>query len=183
MTNLGVVVGMLNRGYSPADFNYIKGQAEVWDAEGGPAGRLMLKAARDVLIATGRGHTAPAFHLNFLCKMGSWDPHTREVAQHVAQLLEVLRPHEKRAFGLRDALSAGGLAGRGALLGSVGLGGGLGALYWLLSRHANQDSADISAMQNQVDYYRELGRELEDSMRRKYRYERGEPQQAELVQS
>lgn len=174
MRNLGFAIGAMLRGYSPSDANYILGKAAVWDRDGGPAGRLLIKAARDVMIATGRGQTAPAFHLHFLVKSAAWDTHAREVAQHIGQVLSVLKPHEKLAFSIRDAIGAGGLAGRGALLGSAAMGGGLGALYWLLSRHANQDSADIESMQQQVDYYDELGRELEDSMRRKYRYERGE---------
>jgi len=178
MRELGILIGAMERGYNPADMDYIKAQAEVWDREGGPAGRLLIKAARDVMVATGRGHTAPAFHLHFLSKSADWNEHAKEVALNVAQILEIFDPMRKQAFNLRDVGSAGLAAGKGALLGSMALGGGLGALYWMLSRHANQDTADIEAMQRQVDYYDELGRELEDSMRRKYRYDRGTQQPA-----
>jgi hypothetical protein len=176
MRELGVLIGAMEHGYSPDDFDYIKSQAAVWDREGGPAGRLLIKAARDVMVATGRGQTAPAFHLHFLSKSADWNEHTKEVARDVAEILEIFDPMRKQAFKLPDVVGAGAAAGKGALLGSMALGGGLGSLYWLLSRHANQDSADIEAMQRQVNYYDELGRELEDSMRRKYRYERGNQQ-------
>lgn len=173
MRKLGMLIGAIEHGYNPGDMDSITSSAAVWDAEGGPAARLMFKAARDLLVATGRGQSAPAYHLHFLSKSASWDVHAKEVASHVAQVIDVLGPMHKQAFNVRDVAGAGGLMGRGALLGSMMLGGGLGTLYWLLSRHSNQDAADIESMQNQVNYYNELSKELEDSMRRKYRYDRG----------
>lgn len=170
-----MLIGAMERGYNPEDMDYIEAQAKVWDAEGGPAGRLLIKAARDVLIATGAGHTAPAFHLHFLAKSADWNTHSKEVAADIARVLEIFEPHRKEAF-VKDLTGAGMAGARGALLGSMALGGGLGSLYWLLSRHSNQDNADIEAMQRQVEYYNELSRELQDSMRRKYRYDRGEQQ-------
>lgn len=174
MREIGIFIGATERGYNPEDLDYIKAAAEVWDENGGPAARLLFKAARDLFIATGREHCAPAFHLHFLSKSADWNTHAKEVAQHLVQTMEVLEPMRKQAFSLKDVASAGALAGRGALLGSVGAGAGLGSLYWMLSRHSNQDNADIEAMQKQVQYYRELSKELEDSMRRKYRYDRGQ---------
>jgi len=171
-----MLIGTMERGYNPDAMDYINAQAAVWDAEGGPAGRLLLKAARDVLVATGAGQTAPAFHLHFLSKSADWNTHSKEVAAEVVRVLEIFEPHRKEAF-VRDLTGAVGTGARGALLGSAALGGGLGALYWMMSRHANQDSADIEAMQRQVEYYNELSRELQDSMRRKYRYDRGDQAQ------
>lgn len=182
MRALGIFIGATERGYNPGDLDYIKAAAEVWDKDGGPSARLLFKAARDLFIATGRPHCAPAYHLHFLSKSASWDEHAKEVAQLVVQTMEVLEPMRKQAMSLKDVVGAGTLAGRGALLGSIGAGAGLGSLYWMLSRHSNQDNADIEAMQKQVQYYRELSKELEDSMRRKYRYDRGQqPAAAEPV--
>lgn len=173
MKKLGMFLGAIERGYNPARLPSMQAAGQVWDTDGGPAGRLLIKAARDLLIAQGRGQSAPAFHLHFLCKSSAWDTHSKEVAAAVAEVLDVCEPMRKEAFGAKDVLGASGALGRGALLGSLGLGGGLGALYWFLSRHSNQDDAETEAMSNQVKYYDELARELEDSMRRKYRYDRG----------
>lgn len=181
MKKLGMLIGAVEHGHNPGDLDAISGAVQVWDRDGGPAGRLLTKAARDLLIATGRGHTAPAFHLHFLCKSANWDLHAQEVAQEIAQVLEVCDDLRKEAFSLKDIPAAGGAVGRGALLGSMGLGGGLGALYWLLSRHSNQDDAEVEAMSNQVRYYDNLARELEDSMRRKYRYDRGNQSRKQIA--
>lgn len=173
---LGIAIGLTEHGYNPQDLAYIEGSNAVWDREGGPSGRLLIKAAHDLLVATGRGRTAPAWHLHFLTKMSDWDAHSKEVAEHIGQVMEVLEPMRKQAFNVSDAIGAGGTVGRAALLTSLAAGGGLGSLYWLLSRHSNQDSSDIESMQNQVNYYNELSKEVEDSMRRKYRYERNDEQ-------
>lgn len=177
MRNIGIFIGATEHGYNPSAMHFIKAAAERWDAEGGPAARLVFKAARDLLTATGRQYSAPAFHFHFLSKSADWNDHAKEVVTLVAQVVEVMSPMHKQAFNIKDVTSAAGLAGRGALLGSVGLGAGLGSLYWLLSRHSNQDDADIEAMRKQVDYYHSLSKELEDSMRRKYRYDRGDQDQ------
>ena len=184
MNDLGIAIGLTEHGYNPRELDYIKAANEVWDKDGGPAGRLLLKYAHDVLVATGRGRGAPAFHLHFLTKSAAWDYHAKEMAAHVANVLEVLEPMRKQAmmvahpFGVPALVETAGMLGRAGVMGAMGLGGGAGALYWLLSRHANQDTADMEAMKNQTDYYHQLSRELDDSMRRKYRYERHQqPQQ------
>lgn len=151
--------------------SFCEGRATKFaSVDGAPAGRLILKMASQILEATGRGQTAPAHHLRNLMatKEASSASHFQEVVDHVTGVMHALEPMSKRAF--TDAAGAAGLAGRAGLYGSVGLGTGLGALYWLLSRHSSQDSADLESMQNQVDYYQQLGAELEDSMRNKYRY-------------
>lgn len=176
MYQLGELAACLEYGYLPADLPFIKGATARWNAEGGPAARLLLKVACDVLQVAGRGRTAPAFHLHGIVKAGMWNAHVREVCDTVGQVLQVMQPRTqvflKQAFvNAKDIIGLGGLGMRTALLGSLAAGGGLGALAWLLNRHSSQDSAEIEAMQHQKDYYSDLARELESSMRRKYRYD------------
>ena len=184
MQKLGKYIGFVEMGISPAYENFCEGVSDLWDSEeGAPAARLMIKGARDLLIATGRGQTAPAFHLHFISKSADWNTHCREVADHVASVFKFMDDFTKEGSAVRDLLGGGTFLGRGAMYGAMGLGGGLGALYWLLSRHANQDSADMEAKEHQIKYYNQLSRELEDSMRRKYRYDRGNQQQPQNDQS
>ena len=174
MDKFGKYIGYVEMGVNPDSEAFCEGVSEVWDSEAGaPAARLLVKAARDLMIATGRGGSAPAYHLHFISKSADWNLHCREVANHVASILKVMEDGVKEGSTIRNLIGGGTVLGRGALYGALGLGGGLGALYWLLSRHANQDSADMEAMNHQIKYYNQLSHELEDSMRRKYRYDRG----------
>ncbi len=134
-----------------------------------PAGRLLVKAAHACLNFSKLGHTAPAMHLKLVSEQSDWGPHCVEVAAHVSRALSLYEPMHKRAFsGLSDGL---GTLGRGVGYGSLGAGAGAGALFWLLSRHANQEAANLEATKNQVDYYHRLSHDLHDSMRRKYQYQ------------
>lgn len=173
---LGKCIGFLEMGAGPRIEGFCTGVSDAWDSEeGGPMARLLVKAARDLLVATGRGQTAPAYHLHLITKTASWHSHCRDVADHVAKVMKATWDFTKQA-SLKDIVGGGTFLGRGALYSAMGLGGGLGALYWLLSRHANQDASDMEAMRHQIKYYNQLSSELEDSMRRKYRYDRGEQQ-------
>lgn len=155
-----------------SSFPFINGMAEAMDGEkSASAGRVLVKAAHDLMLATGRQYEAPTFHLRLVIKSAHWNQHCQDIADHVTRVLKLLEPMQKQAFGAGDATALLGGGARGALYGSMGLGGGLGALYWLLSRHANQDESDAESMQHQLHYYNSLSRELSDSMRRKYDYD------------
>jgi hypothetical protein len=173
MREFGVLLGCAEMGVAPKDFPFVDGLAQALTGEESEkVGRLLVKAARDVMCATGHGKEAPSFHLHFVYKSADWNTHCQEVADHVAQVLTVLHPLEKKASSMAGNLAAGaGLGLKGVGYGALGAGGGLGALYWLLSRHATQDDADSASMQHQIDYYNNLSRELSDSMKRKYQYD------------
>lgn len=118
-------------------------------------------------------HSAPAYHLHFLCK-SAWSPHTDEVLDLVltaAQAQQQVKKATSLASFTNPGLAGLGLAGKGLLYGAAAGGAGAGALWWLLNRHASQDEADNAGKQQQVDYYQDLARELEDSMRRNYDYQ------------
>ena len=165
-------MGAAESGIAPGSISFLQGvSAKVASSESAPVlGRSIAKLGHDILASSGRKHSAPAAHLRLvsMTKNADWNAGHQDAVDHVIRTLRVLEPLKKQAFS--DALGAAGLAARGVGYGSVGLGAGLGALYFLLSRHSNQDSADLESMQRQIDYYNELGKELDDSMRRRYRY-------------
>lgn len=168
--DFGILMACAEHQVPAEQFPHITGMAvKMASAEAAPAQRLLVKAAHACLVFCKQAHTAPAFHLSLVAEQPVWNDHCREVAQQVSQTLQVLEPMHKQAFAeVSDGIGA---AGRGALYGSVGAGAGVGALYWLLSRHANQEAEDIESKKNQVRYYHNLSRELNDGMRRKYHYD------------
>ena len=173
MNTFGKYIACVEAGIAPHVLPQMEGAAAVLQGEKmASAGRLIAKAAYDVMQVCGRGNEAPAFHLRFIAKSADWNTHYQEVVDHVVRTLKVLEPLQKQASIVPDVVSGLGLAGRTALYGSLGAGAGLGSLYWLLSRHANQDDSDIEAMNRQVHYYDQLSKELSDSMKRKYHYDR-----------
>ncbi len=173
MREFGVLLGCAEMGVAPKDFPFVDGLAQALTGEeSGKVGRVLVKAARDIMCATGHGNEAPSFHLHFVYKSADWNTHCQDVADHVAQVLTLLKPLEKKASNLVGNLEgAVGLGVKGVGYGALGAGGLLGSLYWLLSRHATQDESDAASMQHQVDYYNNLSRELSDSMKRKYQYD------------
>ena len=167
--DLGRMFGCLEYGFSPRSIDYIEGAASR-GVDGG-VGRQLFKAAHDIMSITGRGSSAPALHLMMLSKQADWTLHSDEVFRDISRLLLASQPMEKAAFS--GAASLANTGAKALTTGTLAGGAGLGALYFMLNRHATQDEADSEAMQHQVDYYNHLSRELEDSMRRKYHYDQG----------
>lgn len=166
---MGVALECASRRIPLANFVKLAGVAERFDSpDAVPAKRLIIKAAHDLMICCGDEATAPAFHLQLLSEMPKWSSHAEDVCRTVVQTCATVQTLEKRAF--EDVLSGAGALGR--TIGYTGMAGGagLGALYWMLSRHATQDEADIEGKKQQAQYYDRLNRDLQDSMRRKYRY-------------
>lgn len=166
---LGAVMGCLEMDISPDELNAISGCAQMWDRHGEPAQRLLLKAANDLLCSTGLVFTAPAFHIRTVLET-PWSVHSRELAEDVVRTSMAMEQLDKQASAIPQLLETGGSALKGLGYTSLGAGAGLGSLYWMLSRHANQEDADNEAKKHQVEHYERLSRELQDSMRRKYRY-------------
>ncbi len=184
MKDFGILLGCAEMGVAPESFSVLEGIAETMDkSASSSAERLLVKAAYDLMVDKGYEFAAPTYHLRFVAKSAYWNDHCREIANHIVRTLRVLEPMQKQALSLSDAGGAAMLGLRGLGYGSLGLGAGLGSLYWLLSRHANQDDADIESMKHQVHYYNQLSKELNDSMRRKYRYEQGNEQSAQPLKS
>jgi hypothetical protein len=146
--SFGILMACAEAGVSPQSYETVAGMTKCASADWAPAGRLVIKAAKDAMEATGYGRTAPCIHLRLLCKEAAdWSTHHDDVFLHVIRTVKVLEPLCKQAFS--DVMSGLGTAGRLGMYLPAGVGAGLGSLYWLLSRHANQDSADTESMAHQ----------------------------------
>jgi len=133
-----------------------------------PAKRLLLKSAHDIMVFCGDGHAAPARHLEILSELPGWSRHSEDVYLELVKACALSENLEKQAFA-ETVEGAGSLAKGLGYAGILG-GAGLGSLYWLLSRHATQNEADVEAEKQKLNYYHHLNRELQDSLKRKYRY-------------
>jgi hypothetical protein len=165
---LGVVAACFDHGVDPSRFHVWEAQAKRASAANGAVGRRLLKRAFAVLVLAGRAKSAAAQHLRLAAALPEWNDHCQELTDDVCRVLRALQPFAKQAFA--DTLEGAHAALKGGWYAALGAGAGLGSLYWLLARHANQDDADVEATRNQAYYYQDLGREIEDTLRRKYNY-------------
>jgi hypothetical protein len=167
--DLGVALGCVSNDVPLAAFTKLAAVADRMNQpDAASAKRLVIKAAHDVMTACGDGQSAPANHLAILHGTPGWSAHADEVYSTVVKSCAVVSLMEKRAFN--DTIEGLGNVAKG--IGYTGLmaGAGLGSLYWMLSRHASQDEADVEGKKQQLQYYKNLNHELNDSLRRKYRY-------------
>lgn len=162
-------------GVNPSEYTFRKGAAAAHEQNPGAVGRAILKTAHEIMCFTGRGATAAAFHLDLITKSADWHPQFQETADTVIRALIATKAFQKQAFHAGDLTAAVGSLAKGVGYGSLGAGAGAGSLYWLLSRHAKQDDADIAAKQQQLDYYNQLSSEIQDAMNRKYQYAAKQP--------
>jgi len=158
------------RDVRPDTFSTLSGIAKEAAANPGPTGRLIAKAAAEVLTECGRGNTAPAIHLALISKQANWVPQFQDAVNIVLDCIKMLEPMQKSAFNLGDALGAGESLVKGVGYGTLGAGVGAGTLWWLLSRHALQSDVKERAIQGKIDYYNQLSSEIEDQLRRRYGY-------------
>lgn len=167
--NLGVALECVSRELDPASFPKMAGVAETMHRpEAIPAKRLFIKAAHDLMSLCGDGHTAPANHLQILDETPGWSAHADDVYSTLVRACALSESLEKHAFS--DVTEGAADLAKGIGYTGVLGGAGLGSLYWLLARHATQDAADIEAKKKQLEYYKNLNREMQDSLQRKYKY-------------
>ena len=168
---LGEQIACVEFGVNPGDLPLHWGRAKVASQDSGVIGRSVASAAYSLMNNQGLGHTAPACHLLLVSKQATWHPQYQEVIDTVLDAARAISSFQKQAVDSGDVTGAIGSLAKGVGYGSLAAGTGLGSLFWLLSRHASQDDADIEAMKRQRDYYDQLTSEIESSMRRKYQYD------------
>jgi hypothetical protein len=167
--NLGVALACVSHNLPMTSFPKLAGvAAKMQSAEAIPAKRLLIKSAHDVMVLCGTGHTAPARHLEILADLPGWSTHAEDVYHDLVKACALSETLEKHAFN--EAVEGAGNLAKGIGYAGVLGGAGLGSLYWMLSRHATQNEADVEAKKRQLQYYQHLNHELQDSLRRKYRY-------------
>jgi hypothetical protein len=129
--------------------------------------RLVVKAAASLLEAT-YPESAAFRHLKLAGD--DRDPalydHRRDLYRTVCLACMCVDDQAKSAaVGLTPAV---GGAAKTLAYGALGAGASTGALYWLLARHSRQANAEVEALQQQVDYYDDLSKQLKQRMEDKY---------------
>lgn len=170
---LGITMACAENNIRPRSFNKMVGVAE--EVTKNPhIGRLLAKSAATLMAANGAGTTAPCIHLALISKQADWTPQCQEVVNDVIRCMKVLEPMEKKSMNLGDITGAAESAVKGIGYGTLGAGIGAGTLWWLLGRHAMQEDSKSQAMSQQIDYYNQLTKEIENTLRRKYKYDPGQ---------
>ena len=166
---LGVDMALMANGRKPAELHKIAAVAHrMASPDAVPAKRMVIKSAHDVMTFCGDEFTAPSQHLAILSNMPGWSTHAEDVYNTVVKSCSLAETLEKRAFA--DTVEGVGSLAKTLGYAGIGAGAGLGTLYWLLARHANQGSADVESKKHQLAYYNRLNAELKDSMQRRYQY-------------
>ena len=93
----------------------------------------------------------------------AWDYRCQAVADGIYDTMERIE-HVKQANTLTDIA---GLGMKGILALSAATGIGAGALYWTLKRDATQEAAPNEKLRGQIDYYRNLSKDVEGSIKRR----------------
>lgn len=159
----------MSHGRSPGELTKIAAVAHrMASPDAVPAKRLVVKSAHDVMCFCGDEFSAPAQHLKMIHELPGWSAHAEDVYGTVVKSCAVAECLEKHAFA--DAAEGIGSLAKGVGYTGVLGGAGLGALYWMLSRHASQGTADVESKKHQLAYYNQLNHELQESMRNKYPY-------------
>ena len=166
---LGADMALMANGRHPGDLHKIAAVAHrMASPDAAPAKRLVIKSAHDVMTICGGEFTAPAQHLKILHDLPGWSTHAQDVYETVVKSCALAETLEKRAFA--DTVEGVGSLAKGIGYAGIAGGAGLGALYWMLARHANQGDADVESKKHQLAYYNRLNAELKDSLQRKYQY-------------
>jgi len=141
-------------------------QAVMSSAEAAPFHRELCKIASAAFDAEGDFTSAPAILYRNLSKADVWhkeynqftDPIVRSLGKSAAALLPgVAALHDKAGGGILKTLTAGG-----ALSGAA-----IGSLAFLLSRNAQQTSAESAQLLEKVKTYKRLKRDIEEDLANK----------------
>jgi hypothetical protein len=158
----GARVGAAMLGIDHSGLNHMLGSEKVMaSAEAAPFNRELCKIAAAALAVDGDNHTPAAILFNNLSQVEEWHPGYNRFSDCVkramakqAMLPAVVAANELGGKGLLKTLVATGVIG----------GAGIGSLGFLLSRHANQTSAENAGLLEKVRAYRQLKRDIEEDM-------------------
>ena len=137
-------------------------------AEAVPFRRELCKIAYAAFETAGEPHCAEAILFSNLSKAAEWHPTfnrftdavlralaKQEITKGAAVLLPAVAAiHDKAGGGMLKTLAAGGALG----------GAALGSLAFLLSRNAQQSSAENAILLEKVKAYKQLKRDIQEDM-------------------
>jgi hypothetical protein len=161
---LGTRIGAVLLGKDPSDLVRLRAQESVMQTkEAAPFHRELCKIAVAAFEAAGEPHSAPAELFRNLSQADEWfesynrftDSVRRALGKQASTLLPAVAAlHDKAGGGILKTLTAGGALG----------GAALGSLAFLLSRNAQQSSAENAALLEKVKAYKKLKRDIEEDM-------------------
>jgi len=167
---LGIFSKCLEIGLPHDAFREYQGFHEVWDSNQVKEAALTVKSMYTILDK----YNLQDCRLHDLTKSasvkydsGEWDQRCKIVADGITDVLAKVE-HVKEA-----AAAAAGLGIKTILGLSAATGIGAGALYWALKRNSEQDSLPNEKLRNQIDYYRNLSKDMESSIQRRMDQEAG----------
>lgn len=174
-------------GVNPSEFDTVKGAAHQMrsGANAEAFGRQIAALAEEIFVKSGHANDLEARLYGELAKTASWNDFHYDMLLPVYTALNRFQARSeatKQAAEVDATLtkSAGALqagvgkillpllsASPGILFGTAGVAGaGLGALNWALNRAANGVDAESAVIENQIDNYNELRREISEELRR-----------------
>lgn len=171
---VGTLMSVFENFDSVGDYKQAARRQEVLTQEEANAFfRVVIKAAADFLEANPTDTSALVQrHLKYASQVQ--DPfagsHQRDLFRDICAVCREYGQTEKQALmgNLKDLASLAGTTVKGLGYGTALAGAGTGALYWLLSRHARQGTAELEAMEQQAEAYRDLNRRIEQRLRDRY---------------
>ena len=160
----GAILAASRRDISREELQFRKGAAAVMDSpEAAPFHRELCKIATAAYSTAGEPAHPHAILFRNLSQAEDWypeyrrftDPIRRGLAKNATSLLPAVAAlHDKAGGGIMKTLTAGGALG----------GAALGSLAFLLTRNAQQSSAENTALLEKVKAYKQLKRDIEEDM-------------------
>lgn len=138
-------------------------------AEGVPFQRQLCKIAADLFAEMGDPHCPAAVLFRNLEETATWHKSYDRFTDHVRRALAGGTLLEKKAMGILPVAAAlhdkagGGIMKTLAAGGALG-GAALGSLAFLLSRNAEQSSAENAILMEKIRAYRKLKNDIEEDM-------------------
>jgi len=165
---LGIFSGCLELGIPHHTFREYQGFHEVWDESQVKEAALVVKSMYTILDKYNL-QDCSLYDMTKAASIkydnGEWDSRCKVIADGITDTL-ARETHIKEAT--TQAIAAGTGLGIKTVLGlSAATGIGAGALYWALKRNSEQDSLPNEKLRNQIDYYRNLSKDMESSIQRR----------------
>jgi hypothetical protein len=138
-------------------------------AEGAPFQRQLCKIAADLFAEMGDAQCPAAVLFRNLEKTATWHKSYDRFTDHVRRALSGQESLQKEAMGILPVAAAlhdkagGGIMKTLAAGGALG-GAALGSLAFLLSRNADQSSAENAILMEKIRAYRKLKNDIEEDM-------------------
>lgn len=154
-------------GLDRGDMDYVSSFVDT--IEDDPTGGLHKQAAAlaaQFYVETGQMEKF-AYHLynNLAHHVGPWSSGLRDLTMPIFRALGRNSPHAKQANLLETVVKAAPEWYEKALLASIGIGAGTGALGWQLSQDDVESDLDLARQQARLAYMNQTTEDIDDALR------------------